>query len=110
MTDATVEFFDALGRRGHEPRLLKASGTLRWDLVDGDTTEQWYVAVSKGDVTVSKEGGPAGCVARTERAVFDRLASGEANAMAAVLRGALGVEGDVELLVLFQRLFPGRAS
>ena len=34
-------------------------------------------------------------------------AKSEVNAMAALLRGAMGVEGDVELLVLFQRLFPG---
>ena len=27
--------------------------------------------------------------------------------MAALLRGALAIEGDAELLVLFQRLFPG---
>jgi hypothetical protein len=30
--------------------------------------------------------------------------------MAALLRGAMAVEGDVELLVLFQRLFPAPPS
>jgi hypothetical protein len=27
--------------------------------------------------------------------------------MAAVLRGLIAIEGDIELLMLFQRLFPG---
>ena len=35
------------------------------------------------------------------------MASGKVNAMAAVLRGDLAVEGNAELLVLFQRLLPG---
>jgi hypothetical protein len=35
MTDPTAEFFDELGRRGHEPLLEKATGTLRFDIADG---------------------------------------------------------------------------
>ncbi len=107
MTDATAEFFDELSRRGHEPLLEKASGTLRIDVVDGKRTDRWLVTVEKGDVGVSRRNMRADCVIRTDRALFDGLASGKVNMMAAVLRGALGVEGDVGLLVLFQRLFPG---
>jgi hypothetical protein len=40
--------------------------------------------------------------------VFDQLASGELNGVAAALRGEFQAEGDWRLLVLFQRLFPGK--
>ena len=107
MTDATAEFFGELSERGHEPLLEKASGTIRIDVVDGKRTDRWLVTVRKGDVGVSRRNMRADCVIRTNRALFDGLASGKVNMMAAVLRGAMGVEGAVELLVLFQRLFPG---
>ena len=45
---------------------------------------------------------------RADKAVFDRVASGEQNGMAAFLRGAIEVEGDQALLLPFQRLFPPR--
>jgi putative sterol carrier protein len=107
MADPTAEFFNALAERKHEPRLQKASGTVRFDLRDGRRTERWFVAVSKGDVSVSHKNIRADCVITADRALFDRIASGKANATAALLRGAMNVEGDVQLLVPFQRLFPG---
>ncbi len=107
MTDSTSEFFGELGGRGHEPLLEKATGTLRFDLTDGKRTDRWLVSVKKGDVAVSHRNVRADCVVRADRALFDSVADGEVNAMAALLRGAMGVEGDVELLVLFQKLFPG---
>ncbi len=106
MVDATAAFFGELGGRGHEPLLNKASGTLRFDLRDGKRVDRWLVAVKKGEVTVSRRNGVADCVVSTDRAIFDGVASGKTNAMVALLRGAMGVEGDVQLLVLFQRLFP----
>jgi hypothetical protein len=38
------------------------------------------------------------------------MAAGKVNAFAAALRGAIAVEGDPRLLVLFQRLLPGPQS
>jgi putative sterol carrier protein len=60
---------------------------------------------------VSREGRDvdADCAIRADTAFFDRLANGEENAMAAVLRGALVCTGDVELLLAIQRVFPGPA-
>ena len=107
MADPTAEFFDALAEREHEPLLEKASGTLRFDLKDGKRTDRWLVEVKKGDVAVSRRNVRADSVISTDKALFDGIASGRTNAMAALLRGAMGVEGDVQLLVLFQRLFPG---
>jgi hypothetical protein len=107
MADATVEFFDDLARIGHEPRLEKVRGTMRFDLQDGARTERWYLAVDRGDLHVSRRNAKADCVLRTDKALFDEMASGRANAMTAVLRGLVAVEGEFELLSLFQRLLPG---
>jgi putative sterol carrier protein len=109
MTDATAEFFDALVERGHEPLLENATGTVRFDLKDGRKTDRWLVAVVKGDLAVSRRNLRADCVISADKALFDGIASGKTNALAALLRGALRLEGDVELMTLFQRLFPGPA-
>jgi putative sterol carrier protein len=105
--DPTRALFEDLAARGHEPLLKDASGTLRFDLVDGRRVEQWYVSVDQGDVTVSHEKAAADTVLRTDRTLFDQIASGRRNAMAATLRGELVPEGNLSLLMVFQRLFPG---
>jgi ubiquinone biosynthesis protein UbiJ len=107
MTDPTAAFFGALGRRGHEPLLGKAQGTLRVDVVEGKRSDRWLVTIDRGDVAVSRDDIDADCVLRGDKTLLDGLVRGEVNAMAAVLRGALAVDGDPELLVLFQRLLPG---
>jgi putative sterol carrier protein len=108
MGDATARFFDRLGALGHVPALGKASGTLRFDLKGRKRTTRWLVTVDKGDVAVSQRNAKADCVVRAEENVFERIASGEQNAMAALLRGAVEIEGDEALLLPFQRLFPGQ--
>jgi putative sterol carrier protein len=107
MTDATTEFFEDLDARGHEPLLEKATGTLRIELSNGKTKARWFVTVKKGDVTVSHANAKADCVARMDQALFDQIVTGRENATAALLRGLVAVEGNSQLLVLFQRLFPG---
>jgi putative sterol carrier protein len=110
MKDPTTEFFDELGKRGREPMLRKATGVLSFDLSDGASTAHWSVAIKKGDVSVSRAHDEADCVVTTDRPLFDAIVRGEKNAMAAILRGEIGVEGDPELLVLFQRVFAGPAE
>lgn len=107
MGDPTTDFFESLGARGREPLLRRVSGTLRFDLADGAEVSSWHVAISDGDLTVSREKQAADCVVVCDRELFDRLASGTANAMAATLRGLLDADGDLSLVILFQRLFPG---
>ena len=107
MADATTEFFEKLARRGHEPLLKKVTGTMRFDLAEGTRTDHYVVAVKHGAVAVSDENVEADCVVRADRSLFDGIASGEENLMAAMLRGALTFQGNAHLLLAFQRLFPG---
>jgi putative sterol carrier protein len=106
LMEATTAFFHELGTRGHEPLLEKATGTIRFELTNGRRKARWLVTVAKGDVTVSHRNARADCVIRVDHGLFDQIVTGEENAMAAMLRGAVSVEGRPELLVLFQRLFP----
>jgi len=99
------DFFDSLSRRGHDKRLEKVSGTVRFDISDGERTDSRLARIDHGDITVSAGDAPADCVVTVERAVFDAIVEGRANAMTALLRGSLAVDGDPELFVLTQRLF-----
>lgn len=110
MTDVTAEFFDDLAKRGHEPLLGNASGTMRFDIVNGKKTETWFVTIDKGDLAVSRSRGASDSTLVANKALFDRLASGKASAVAEVLRGTLTIEGDWRLLVLFRRILPGPST
>jgi putative sterol carrier protein len=106
--DPTERFFEELAGRGHEPLLRKARGVTRIDVVDGKRTRRWLVDVEEGNISVTRGGGEPDCVIRAPKAVFDRIVSGRMNAVAAVLRGDVTVDGDWRMLVRMQRLFPGR--
>jgi putative sterol carrier protein len=106
MADRTAQFFDRLAGK-HEPLLGKAKGTIRVELANGGKTERWLVALDNGDVTVSHRNTSADCTLRTDKASFNKIAMGKMNAMAAVLRGGVTVEGDQRLALLLQRVFPG---
>ena len=107
MTASTVEFFDVLGRRGHEPLVARIGASVRFDVSDGDRTVHWLVRIDHGDIRVSTEHAPADCVVAADRTVFDAVVGGRMTVMVALLRGALDFDGDPKLLVLSQRLFPG---
>lgn len=105
--DPTAAFFAELSARSHEPLLRKASGVTRFDIVDGRRVRRWYLEVDKGDISVgTKASASTTCAIRADKAVFDKIAGGKLNAVAAVLRGELAIDGDWRLLVRLQRLFP----
>src|SRR4051794_21312500 len=109
----TDAFFRDLESRGREPLLKNASGTLRFDVLTGEQVERWYLTVADGEVTVDHRDADADAVLRLERSTFEGMVAGRVNAMAAVLRGDLVPDGDLGLLLLFQRVFPappGRAG
>ena len=106
--DAVTAFFEDLGSRGYDPLLRSARGAVRFDLVSGKTTERWLVTIGKGELTVSHRNIAADAVIRLSRALFERLASGQANIFTAVLRGEVVLEGDATLMVAIRRLFRAR--
>ena len=111
MADSISDFFQRLGERGHEPLLSHLRGAVRFDVRGNDGEhDQWVVTVDSGAVTVSHGYADVDCVISAGRALFERLINGEENATAAVLRGALRVSGDVEMLLTIQRIFPGPVS
>ena len=107
MSDPTTEFFAELGRRGHEQLLEKVKATIRFDIVKGKKTSRWLVTIDRGDIAVSGRNASASSTVRVDRALFERLVTGHANATAEVLRGRIGITGDLEPLILLQRIFPG---
>jgi hypothetical protein len=107
---AAAAFFTALAAQGNQPLLHGESGTLRFDLSGAAKLERWYVTVADGDITVSHRGGSVDTILRMDEALFDEITRGTANAIASQLRGAIDVEGDLHLLMVFQRLFPGPPS
>lgn len=108
--DPVGEFFGGLAERGHEPLLQNVSGTLRFDVSDGERVEHWYLTIKNGDVAVSHNDAEADAVVRTAKALFEGITAGGVNAMAATLRGALVPQGNLALVVSFQRLLPGPAA
>jgi putative sterol carrier protein len=107
---ATSEFLESLPSRGDDPVLHQLSGTIRFDLRDGKTVESWFLQLDKGDVKVSHRKAKADCVAAMDTELCDALVTGETNGFAAALRGDIELEGEVALLLEFQRLFPGPPS
>ncbi|WP_406044932.1 SCP2 sterol-binding domain-containing protein [Micromonospora sp. NBC_00898] len=107
MSDPTAEFFDGLGRRGHEPLLEEATGTIRFDLKHDHGLDRWFVVIRQGDVRVSRDERESDSVVRAEKGLFDRIVSGEENLYAAWVRNELRAEGEVRLARLMQRVFPG---
>jgi putative sterol carrier protein len=103
-----AQLFDALAEREYEPLLEKTVGSARFEVVDGKQMERWHVTIDKGHIRVTRRNARADTIVRGDRKAFERAAAGKLNAMAAVLRGELVLEGDPRLLVRLQRLFPRR--
>jgi putative sterol carrier protein len=104
--DATLAFFEGLDRRPHEPLLEKVKGTVRFDLQHEGQTDHWLVEIDRGAVNVSREERDADSVVATDPDLFEQLAAGTENGVAAGLRGALTVAGRLQLYVMLERLFP----
>jgi hypothetical protein len=109
MSDPIADFFDQLGRQG--PALPRAAnGTIRFDVASDGQTDRWLVAITDGDLRVSKpaEVDPADTVVRTDRAFFGRLLRGEVKPLPAWLRNDLTTEGEFRFVILLERLLPAR--
>ncbi len=105
MSDTSAErFFEELGTA--KVRLLQnTSGTVLVEIRGGARAERWYLTIHRGEVSVARSGRDPDCVIRTDKETFESILSGRLNAMAALLRGLLEVEGKVSLLAALQALF-----
>ena len=108
-SDRVERFFEELGRRGHEPLLDRLNATGRFEVLEGDRTEEWLVSVRGGYITVTRGGGDADFVLRGERHAFDRIIHGDAGSLAAVIRGTMTISrgGRDVGFGLVTRLFAG---
>ena len=106
MPDPTAEFFDTLRHR-HERLIEEAAGTIRFDLADERETEHWFLEISHGDLSVSRDTREADLVVRADRGLFDKIVTGEANILAAWLRHQVIFEGSLQLSRSFELILPG---
>jgi putative sterol carrier protein len=100
-------FLESLQAQGQQPALRHVAGTIRFDIRREGSSEPWLVSIDDGRVSVSREDAAADCVAAMDEGLFADIASGRVNAFAAALRGEIEMQGQVALLLAFQRLFPG---
>lgn len=107
MGEAAEKFFERIGRLRGEPLLRKVRGTLRFDVRHGSDTDHWLLRFDRGDIQVSRDDGPADSVVTTDSELLDKITQGQENGIAALLRGAMIVAGDLRLVLLVERLFPG---
>jgi putative sterol carrier protein len=108
--DATSEFVENLSHKRHFPLLEKLEGVVRFDISNGEKTEHMPVRISHGDVELAKQTTHADCVIKADRALFNDILLGEENVMAALLRGAVQIEGDPHYVISLQRLLPDPSS
>jgi len=104
-----LETFVAGIKAEPQPLLAKTSGKLLFEVRDRDDTASWIVDIDKGVVAIESADRDVAvdAIIRADVQLVEEIAEGRANAMAAVLRGEMTVEGDSELLMVFQRIFPG---
>ena len=104
--------FEALARRGHEPRLADAVGTWEFHIQDVGT---WTVAVDHGalSVTDNRTRTADGARAPTTRLRLGedelvRLARGDRheNLFTGVIRGAIVIEGELAFAQRLQTILP----
>jgi hypothetical protein len=89
--DLVDEFFDELGRRGHDPLLDRLDGIGRFEVLTDGKADFWTVTVKDGCPTVSHGDveTDADWLLRADREVFNQLITGEVGSLAATLNGRL---------------------
>lgn len=108
--DPSARLFERISRLGRVDALAGIDGRLRFDVHVADRVEHRAIIVHSGQVSVASEVEDPDCVVDVDKALLDQMASGQSNAMTALLRGDMMVSGDVRLLVLLERLLPGPAG
>ncbi|GAA4570461.1 hypothetical protein GCM10023176_29110 [Micromonospora coerulea] len=106
MGEAIEQFFASLPARA--PAVLRGptTGAIQLDLTTGNRTDHWLVEMRPGAVRVTHGRGPADAIWNSSADLFERLVTGRAAAMAAVLRNESTYSGNVVLFLDFRRFFP----
>ncbi|MFD6565623.1 SCP2 sterol-binding domain-containing protein [Micromonospora profundi] len=86
------------------------SVTVRLDVRCDGCTEHWYLTIADQRVQVTRSSDDADLVVGASRDVFDKLANGQMHLAVALLRNELTVRGNMALLMLLRRVFPGPAG
>jgi predicted lipid carrier protein YhbT len=89
-----------------QPTLQTVQASVRIDIHDDGGGERWLLRMDRGHVDVSRRNTRADAVISTDRAMFERLATGEANSLTATLRGRVRIDGDTRAVLAFERLLP----
>ena len=90
------------------PTLSRIEGTVRFDVVDGDRVDHWLVNIDRGNLAVSRADGPADCVVSGEQGALRPTGNGSDEPDGCGPAGRdLAVDGDLDLLLAVQRVFPG---
>ncbi|WBB78995.1 SCP2 sterol-binding domain-containing protein [Micromonospora sp. WMMD882] len=102
----TEQFFATLPSRA--PTVLREpiDGALQINLNTDGHTEHWHVELHTGAVRVCRDLRAADTVWRSSAALFDRLVTGEAQGIAALLRNETTISGNLLLFLAFRRFFP----
>jgi putative sterol carrier protein len=111
MSEKTETYFQSLAAKGYQPLLHRVTGSIRFDLEDGDGGHQlWRVAIDHGNLDVRKEGeGSADdtdCVVAGPEDELARILTGQDSFAAAFVRGAITVQGDHTLAQNLRRFSP----
>lgn len=106
MAEATERFFESLPARAPEVLRGLVSGALQIELSNGDRIDHWLVRMRPGAIEVRRERGPADAIWYSSEDLFDRLVTGRAQGVAAVLRNESTFSGNVVLFLAFRRFFP----
>ncbi|MFF5177922.1 SCP2 sterol-binding domain-containing protein [Micromonospora sp. NPDC000316] len=107
MATTAQQFLRDLGA-GRRPELPETTaGTVRLDIRSDGCTEHWYLTIADQHVQVTRSADDADLVVRASRAIFDQLANGQMHLAVALVRNELTVRGNMALLMLLRRIFPG---
>ncbi|EEP74314.1 hypothetical protein MCAG_04641 [Micromonospora sp. ATCC 39149] len=93
------------GRHDNLPETI--NGTVRLDLHDEGSTDHWFLTIGDQRVGVSRSAEAADLVVAGDRKVFDRIVAEGTHIGAALVRNDITAQGDLRLLMLLRRLFPG---
>lgn len=106
MGEATERFFASLPARAPDVIVGPIDGTLQINLTAEDRTEHWHLVLQERHVEVRRAQLPADAVWESSLELFDRLATGRAQALAAMLRNDTTLRGDLLLFLTFRAFFP----